>query len=140
MANNWNPVVFYQGAPIDVSQLNNLQNNITEAWLASNSLMNATTPDGSTQSIIPVVHTDTVSIKLSSGIGNTSINFPGKFTTTPAIVACLASDPGKFQYTVAARAETNQSGKIYVTGPSDKNNTVTVSYIAIQNKIVGYNG
>lgn len=132
----FNPVTFYQGAPIDVSQLNKLQQNITSAYTTTNSLLNATTTAGSTQSILPVVYADTVEVKITGGKGDIAVTFTNKFNTTPTIVASLAQDPKDLSYAVSALATGTGSAKIYVVGPSTKNGTVKVSFIAVENRLV----
>ncbi len=131
-------VTFYQGAPIDPSSLNQLQVNITEAWNASNNLLNLTS-GGSTKSTIPFVYADTTTVPMKGGRGEKDINFNGQFQTVPNMVASLGINVSTTNtvFSVAAKVTGANTAKIYVNS-SDKEYTksVTVNFIAVENREV----
>lgn len=131
----WNPVTFYQGAPIDASQLNKLQQNITQAWTASNNLLVAATVQGEGQQLLPVITSKQATVVLNTkGVGSEPVEFANVFTTTPSVIACLAQDPKEKQYTVSAVATGTNTAKVYVVGPASTSVTVTV--IGLSNKVI----
>jgi len=131
-------VTFYQGAPIDPSQLNQLQTNITEAWTASNNLLNLTT-GGSTKATIPFIYADTTSVPMKGGKGEKDVNFNGLFQTIPNMVACLGINVSTSNtvFSVAAKVTGANTAKVYVNC-SDKEYTksVTINFIAVENREV----
>lgn len=134
---DFTPVTFYQGAPIDVVQLNKLQQNITSAWTASNKLLNATTNAGNAVPTVVVVYTDIIDVKIDSkGLGDASINFSNKFRGVPVMTASLAQDPKGKSYTVSALATTATSGKVYVVSNTTTAATIKVNVIAIEERQV----
>jgi hypothetical protein len=131
-------VTFYQGAPIDPSQLNQLQTNITEAWTASNNLLNLTT-GGSTKSTIPFIYADTTSVPMKGGRGEKDVSFNGQFQTVPNMVACLGINVSTTNtvFSVASKVTGANTAKIYVNS-SDKEyaKSITVNFIAVENREV----
>ena len=131
-------VTFYQGAPIDPSQLNQLQTNITEAWTASNNLLNLTS-GGTTKSTIPFVYADATSVPMSAGKGTKTINFNGQFQTTPNMVASLGINVSSSNvvFSVGSKVTGANAATIYVNCSDNKyTKAVTVNFIAVENREV----
>lgn len=136
---DWQPVTFYQGAPVDPSALNQLMTNITYVYTTSRNLLDATSNNGQTESTIPIVFGNYVTVQLNDGKGSATINFGNKFSSTPTIVASitksLASD--NVQFSVSAKATGINQGTITVNSSNTKyDKSVVVNYIAVSEKVI----
>lgn len=131
------PVTFYAGAPIDPNALNKLMANITEVYTTSKNLLDATSNNGQTESTMPIVFGNSITVSMSGGRGSETINFGNKFQTTPTVVASitrnLSSD--NIQFSVSAKATGINSGTITVNSSNTSfAKSVVVNYIAVAEK------
>jgi hypothetical protein len=80
MAANWKVVTFNEGAPFDPNDLNQLQDNLTDVFTKSTSLLNAT-KDSSGQNRVAIVDQGTVDVTLSPNKAvSVSVTFSPSFT------------------------------------------------------------
>ena len=142
MTDNYKPVVFGAGAPIDVNNLNQLQANIASIYAQNGTLVTTNQTVGElekTVKVFPVIYagqtTITVDGEKTEGknitFGNTS------FTAVPTIVASISSDLKKdFRLFVRATATSSSGGRIEVVNASKNREEVDINYIAIQMKVI----
>lgn len=133
----WNPVTFYQGAPIDPSSLNQLMSNITYVYTTSRNLLDATSNNGQTESTMPVVFGNSITIPLNKGRGSNKANFGNKFSTIPTVVASITKnlESDNVQFSVSAKATGINEATITVNCSNvNYDKSVVVNYIAVAEK------
>lgn len=133
----WQPVTFYQGAPIDPSALNQLMSNITHVYTTSRNLLDATSNNGQTESTMPIVYGNSITVPMSGGKGTNTANFGNKFSTIPTVVASITKSlvNDNVQFSVSAKATGNNSATITVNCSDTKYaKGVVVNYIAVAEK------
>lgn len=137
MADNWKPVTFYEGAPLDPTALNQLMTNITHVYTQASNLLDATTNNGQTESSLPIVFGNSITISLSQGKGSNTVNFANKFASTPTVVASITKnlDTDNEQFSVSAKATGPNSALITVNSSNKTySKSVVVNYIAVSEK------
>lgn len=137
MSDKWNPITFYEGAPIDPSALNQLMTNITYVYTQASNLLDATSNNGQTESTLPIVYGNDVTVQLTGGKGQATINFGNKFSTTPTIVASItkALNSDNVQFSVSAKATGVNTGTITVNSSNvNYAKGVVINYIAVAEK------
>lgn len=141
MAANWKVVTFNEGAPFDPNDLNQLQDNLTDVFTKSTSLLNAT-KDASGQNRVAVTDQGTASIILKGTTPvSTTVTFTPSFTagTDTGFVASMAqaitSTTGNIS--VSAVLNTDKTGgTIYAVSNKATTSTITVNWIATQLKTI----
>jgi hypothetical protein len=133
----WQPVTFYQGAPVDPSALNQLMSNITHVYTQSRNLLDATSNNGQTESTLPIVFGNSITVSLNKGRGNNKANFGNKFSTIPTVVASITKnlDSDNVQFSVSAKATGVNEATITVNCSNvNYDKSVVVNYIAVAEK------
>ncbi len=137
--NEFIPVVFNDGEPLDPTKLNNLVKNVNNVYQTA-SLANALNSSG-TKTLTPVIFTGRVkfeSVK-SGGVVSDSINFGDRFTKDELAAGKVyislgvrAALSAKDNITATISGATSTTPKIYVTYDGDgKNPNINVDVIAI---------
>lgn len=136
---DWQPVTFYQGAPVDPSTLNQLMTNITYVYTTSRNLLDATSNNGQTESTMPIVFGNTITVQLNNGRGSNKANFGNKFSSIPTVVASIQKslESDNVQFSVSAKPTGINEALITVNSSNTKyDKSVVVSYIAVSEKVI----
>lgn len=137
MAANWKVVTFNEGAPFDPNDLNQLQDNLTDVFTKSTSLLNAT-KDSSGQNRVAVTDQGTASIILKGTTpASVSVTFTPSFTagTDTGFVASMAQALTSTTGNVSVSAVLNTDktgGTIYAVSNKATTSTISVNWIATQ--------
>jgi len=141
MAANWKVVTFNEGAPFDPNDLNQLQDNLTDVFTKSTSLLNAT-KDSSGQNRVAVTDQGTASIILKGTTpASVSVTFTPSFTadTDTGFVASMAQALTSTTGNVSVSAVLNTDktgGTIYAVSNKATTSTISVNWIATQLKTI----
>jgi hypothetical protein len=141
MAANWKVVTFNEGAPFDPNDLNQLQDNLTDVFTKSTSLLNAT-KDSSGQNRVAVTDQGTASIILKGTTpASVSVTFTPSFTagTDTGFVASMAQALTSTTGNVSVSAVLNTDktgGTIYAVSNKTTTSTISVNWIATQLKTI----
>jgi len=141
MAANWKVVTFNEGAPFDPNDLNQLQDNLTDVFTKSTSLLNAT-KDSSGQNRVAVTDQGTASIILKGTTpASVSVTFTPSFTagTDTGFVASMAQALTSTTGNVSVSAVLNidkTGGTIYAVSNKATTSTISVNWIATQLKTI----
>jgi hypothetical protein len=141
MAANWKVVTFNEGAPFDPNDLNQLQDNLTDVFTKSTSLLNAT-KDSSGQNRVAVTDQGTASIILKGTTPTSvSVTFTPSFTagTDTGFVASMAQALTSTTGNVSVSAVLNTDktgGTIYAVSNKATTSTISVNWIATQLKTI----
>ena len=141
MAANWKVVTFNEGAPFDPNDLNQLQDNLTDVFTKSTSLLKAT-KDSSGQNRVAVTDQGTASIILKGTTpASVSVTFTPSFTadTDTGFVASMAQALTSTTGNVSVSAVLNTDktgGTIYAVSNKATTSTISVNWIATQLKTI----
>lgn len=134
------PVAFNDGEPLDLDKLSQLSNNITATYVKANSIYSALqNGQKNNAASIPIVDGGTVSFAsgLKKGNSNTRpIAFNSSFAgATPIVVATITSSMATPAY-VYVTADANNKYTIIVDSTAAVSSAVNVSWIAYAPRII----
>jgi hypothetical protein len=139
MAANWKVVTFNEGAPFDPNDLNQLQDNLTDVFTKSTSLLNAT-KDASGQNRVAVTDQGSASIILKGTTpASATVTFTPSFSAgvdtgfVASMSQALTSTTGNVSVSAVLNAD-KTGGTIYAVSNKATTSTISVNWIATQLK------